>query len=607
MKKISFSLLLVLLSLNLRSQVFRSLGCEEELYADALVHLNAYRSKDAIQVLQQIAATAFNEKNNACYIRARYEIARCLEIQDENTKALGNFRDLLKESTMQGDKEVEGFVYLGMARLYEKQNLMIECGENLQRVKSIIDTYDIADSKLKAFYFIRSASYFRLNGELDRAYDQTKALLLLAAEKENKEFVGIANMLAALILRDKNDLDKAIIHYEAAAAAFKNSEDYHGYFSMIRNLGLIYNKQGNSNQAISYLKKADEALDLSFDKGSGLDEYLFFKKRLANTYSEIYQQQNKYDSAYFILKNMTAVIDSIQSEDYNALSVQVEEMLLYNKEKDKLLLLEKEKLILREKKNKYWLVLGLGVAVFFLYLLNQSRRKIAKANEEIFAQKEEIESQNIDLSLSLRYQKVLLGELHHRVKNNHQMILNFLEMHIQKAGSSAEEANFEVLKGRIFALSSLHEGLYDEEFEEGNLTSYLKKLLEHFSQISDASVFLFEDKKAKDICFDLNDLISLGIILNELFTNSLKYSGLPQSDLRIDLKLNYSTDDLYLNYKDNGVGYSSNPFDNIDNTESLGVYLISTMVRQMRGELEVRDSEGVCIDLNLSNSILVNS
>ncbi len=149
--------------------------------------------------------------------------------------------------------------------------------------------------------------------------------------------------------------------------------------------------------------------------------------------------------------------------------------------------------------------------------------------------------------------------------------------------------------------------VYDEEFEEGNLTSYLKKLLEHFSQISDASVFLFEDKKAKDVCFDLNDLISLGIILNELFTNSLKYSGLPQSDLRIDLKLNYSTDDLYLNYKDNGVGYSSNPFDNIDNTESLGVYLISTMVRQMKGELDVRDSEGVCIDLNLSNSILVNS
>ncbi len=192
------------------------------------------------------------------------------------------------------------------------------------------------------------------------------------------------------------------------------------------------------------------------------------------------------------------------------------------------------------------------------------------------------------LETSLHEKEGLLKEVHHRVKNNLQVITSLLRL---EAGRSAEPATRAVLKdmrGRIHSMALLHEMLYrTANFARVNLADYLRQLATQLVRGQNAApgaVRLSLDLKPVDV--DIDQAIPAALIVNELLSNSLKHA-FPEGrvgELRLVLDVD-SARLVRLCVSDTGVGLS--PDFETRRTKSLGLQLVSDLARQLGGKLEI--------------------
>jgi len=153
-------------------------------------------------------------------------------------------------------------------------------------------------------------------------------------------------------------------------------------------------------------------------------------------------------------------------------------------------------------------------------------------------------------------------------------------------------------KLRMQALSLLHQKLYmTEKYTEVNCKDYIKELLEYLSiafksNYSDVKFNLDID----DFKLNLDQAVPLGLILNELITNSLKHSG--KDELRIDLTAKKEKENIRITLKDNGKGISQEQF---ENSSSFGISIIKSLVDQINGKLSVGCIDGAHFKLEFVN------
>ena len=195
------------------------------------------------------------------------------------------------------------------------------------------------------------------------------------------------------------------------------------------------------------------------------------------------------------------------------------------------------------------------------------------------------------ISRSLQEKEVLLKEVHHRVKNNLQIMLSILNLQYsnitdQKLGDLVRD-----IGGRIKAMSFIHELLYQaNDFSSINFSEYITNITNNllYSYIHTNSIDLKVD--VGTVFLDLDRAIPCGLILNEIVTNSLKYAFLVKESGEISISLTQKEGFIQLIIADNGSGLPGH----IDfrNTESLGMQLIVTLVQQLNGEISLDNSNG---------------
>lgn len=198
-----------------------------------------------------------------------------------------------------------------------------------------------------------------------------------------------------------------------------------------------------------------------------------------------------------------------------------------------------------------------------------------------------------ELQNSLREKEVLLKEIHHRVKNNLQIITSLLYLQSMKIDDEATQAIFKDSQNRVKSLALVHEKLYQsKDLARIDFSDYLKNLTN----------FIFTTYRTNvsnlNIEYDLDEVylsvevsVPLGLIINELLSNALKYAfvGIAADDSaehQVLLRLQtLSTNKYLLSVSDNGVGLPDNF--NIEESESLGLKLVTSLVQQIDGVLEV--------------------
>jgi len=197
------------------------------------------------------------------------------------------------------------------------------------------------------------------------------------------------------------------------------------------------------------------------------------------------------------------------------------------------------------------------------------------------------------LKASLKEKEVLLQEVHHRVKNNLQIISSLLNLQAGYIKDKKISGMFKSSQDRIRSMSLIHERLYQSrDFAKIDTVDYIRKLTLSLFKSYKVNTNLIKLKvDVKDVFLDINTLIPCGLIINELVTNSLKHAfpGGRQGEINIDLSQD-KDNKVTLTVADNGAGMPKS-FD-LKSEKSLGIRLVSILASQIGGSLEIEREKG---------------
>ena len=205
------------------------------------------------------------------------------------------------------------------------------------------------------------------------------------------------------------------------------------------------------------------------------------------------------------------------------------------------------------------------------------------------------------LRASLEEKEMLLKEVHHRVKNNMQVIYSLLSLQSERIEDPQTQRMFKESQNRVKSMAMIHEKLYrSEDLARINFAEYLRSLTADLYRSYRAGSDGIQLKvDVQDVFLGIDTAIPCGLITNELVSNSLKYAfpAGTKGEIHIELLRDHNRE-FSLIVSDNGIGFPGN----IDfrNTESLGLQLVNTLTGQLGGTIELDRSSGTAFRIIFS-------
>lgn len=230
------------------------------------------------------------------------------------------------------------------------------------------------------------------------------------------------------------------------------------------------------------------------------------------------------------------------------------------------------------------------------YLIKQRSNRKLEANQKELDQKNLfLETLNTEQDKLLKEKEWLIKEVHHRVKNNLQMVTGLLySQSIYLEDETARQAVNDSLR-RMQAMSLIHQKLY----QDGNtstiaMPAYINDLVHYLHESFDANNQITFEQTIESLELDVSQAIPLGLIITESIVNAIKYAFLNEQKAVVSIHLQYEgTDQLLLKISDNGIGLPAG-FDTMDH-HSLGLDLMQGLTRQLKGSFHIESNKGVHI------------
>ena len=354
------------------------------------------------------------------------------------------------------------------------------------------------------------------------------------------------------------------------------------------NIGTLYLEEARPKLAIEY---GNGALEISEELG--FPEYI---KRSAKLLSDAYAEEDQDELSLSMYKLFITMRDSINNINTQRASIEKDLEYEYQKQEALTQAAHENEIALSEAKKKQqslvlWSILvGLILVVLFAIFI-VSRLKITQRQKKI------IEEKNHENEL-------LLGEIHHRVKNNLQIISSLLSL--QEKSLDDEPAKQAILAGkeRVKSMGLIHKMLYQNDNYSGiEMQEYVKNLLDGLlDSFGIQKNTVHTNLDIDQMRLDVNTAIPIGLIINELIVNTFKYAYQQTDALQLGLKLHLKTDSILLEVKDNGSG----KVDTIENSTSFGYKLVRSLVRQINGNLSIEDSDGLSYSISIKDFKIVS-
>lgn len=215
----------------------------------------------------------------------------------------------------------------------------------------------------------------------------------------------------------------------------------------------------------------------------------------------------------------------------------------------------------------------------------------------------DLKETQIKLEQALDEKDLLMKEIHHRVKNNLMIISSLLNL--QSSYIEDEDARdvFRESQNRAKSMAMIHERLYQStDLKNIDFGDYIQKLTTDLyrTMVSDPErIKLYID--ADDVKIDINTVVPLGLIVNELVTNSMKHAFSNNESGFIKVELHNKNDKIVLRVSDNGVGFP----EDIDykNTGSLGLQLVNSLTNQIQGEIKLEKGPGTIFTITFEETV----
>lgn len=192
---------------------------------------------------------------------------------------------------------------------------------------------------------------------------------------------------------------------------------------------------------------------------------------------------------------------------------------------------------------------------------------------------------------------ILLKEIHHRVKNNLQIVYSMLNMQSRQEENEAALKVISEGKTRVMAMALIHKLLYESEnLNKVDINNYIGALLGNIKQVYlDKNKDITVAVDVTDVILDLDKAIPLGLILNELLTNSYKHAFTDRVSGEIYINIQKEEERYKFEYKDNGIGLDN---EDLNSYTSLGMRLINRLAEQLHTKAELKNGNGMILMFN---------
>ncbi|MCK5198412.1 MAG: sensor histidine kinase, partial [Spirochaetales bacterium] len=204
-----------------------------------------------------------------------------------------------------------------------------------------------------------------------------------------------------------------------------------------------------------------------------------------------------------------------------------------------------------------------------------------------------------ELSTSLSEKSILLSEIHHRVKNNLQIITSLINLQLADISNDIVQETLSSLQNRIQSMALVHEMLYsNESFSEIDFYDYLYQITATISathnRIRNPIKVLVE---GENLHLDIERSTTCGLIVNELILNAFKHAfNQEQTDCKIDITIiKKESGQIILKVEDNGRGISTS------SKSGMGTFLIEALTDQLNGKMEIKENNGTSFILSFQN------
>ncbi|ESU27586.1 hypothetical protein FSS13T_08510 [Flavobacterium saliperosum S13] len=441
--------------------------------------------------------------------------------------------------------------------------------------------------------------YYAMNNRIDSAY-QYYNIALRKAEKALKStdfetyerLSGVVKGNIAVLKIRQNDYKNAVsLLEEDAAIGIKNNDNNSG---TIKSLILL-------TECNIHLKNYDEAqnninqIEQLLSKGISPETKVGYYKAKA----ELLKFQNKKDEAYANYEKAFRLSDSINSVKQRLL-LAGNDILYQLEQKDNVIEKQQSDIDTKEKGILYIVAIALVVILMTtLFYLRNSRKK----RKEIEQKNNLISAKNETIKESLAEKEMLLKEIHHRVKNNLQIISGILEL--QNFNITDENAKIILKEGqaRIQSIALIHKTLYQSEnFSKVPFQNYLTELVQAIQDTyRNAQMKIETVINANDIELSINTAIPLSLIINEIITNCYKHAFIGRNNGTINIHLTKEDTTYKLVIQDNGNGL---PDDfNPKKLHSVGFDLIQGLSKQLEGTFDWKTENGTAITITFKDNI----
>ncbi len=259
-------------------------------------------------------------------------------------------------------------------------------------------------------------------------------------------------------------------------------------------------------------------------------------------------------------------------------------------------------------KPPYYLATGFVISATLLLLIFMGAvYKLRSIRQRLKLEKLEVQVSNrtIELQEAIIDKEILLKEVHHRVKNNLQVVSGLLQLQKDEV---KDERLLRVLsegQSRLTSIALIHKNIYqNENLESVFLQTFILELFNEVNSLFSMKGCIAEGKfNMNNLKLNLQNAVPLGLILNELMTNSFKHAILPNHDLEIQVEMiSIGESEYELSYRDNGPGITRELQPEI--SESLGMRLIFGLTNQINGKVDFNKGNGMLVKIRFNTEVL---
>lgn len=446
--------------------------------------------------------------------------------------------------------------------------------------KAIAAALETKDSTLLAEAYRRTAASYLALGNFGKALKIINISIAIREEllTQPEGMWGSLNVKGN-VLKYLKRYDEALATYQRALNSAEKLHIQRGISVCNANIGQVLLLQNQPAQALPHLLKANEVAEAIHDRTN-----------LSETYgqtSEVYERLGNYAESLNYFKKCRNLQDSIYTLERDKTTAELQTRYETGK-KETLISVQNQQL--SQQRKVQWLMGGFALLLLgflsFLYRSYQIRTKnnrlLAEANEQLRARNAENE--------------LLLKEIHHRVKNNLEVISSLLELQSGYIDDPDVQQAMLASQNRVQSMGILHQKLYQSEhlaFIE--MKQYFQNLSENILDAYNASSRVTIDCPMTELELDVDTAVPVGLIVNELLSNALKYAFPKGQTGRVQLTLEaIGNDMLRLCIADNGIGKSLN---GKAQGSGFGTQLVELLTRQLEGTLFQEVDNGTTISV----------